>query len=175
MSEVKLFIAASLDGYIARKDNSLGFLNDIRVEGEDYGYSAFLDGIDVIVMGRSTYQEILAFGVQWPYESRQIFIVSTNKDLEIPTPNTSLINTYDEETIQTLKDQSEKGVWLVGGGKLIKNTLAVQALDSFVISIIPVLLGDGIPLFPKGFDEQKLNLEKVDSFASGVVNLHYKK
>ena len=175
MANIKLYIATSLDGYIARKNNSLDWLNAIEVpEGEDYGYADFYSGVDTVVMGSKTYKEVLGFGVDWPYTDCNSYVVSRQNDLKMETPNTHLINEISKESIANLRSGSEKGIWLVGGGHLIKEFLAMESVDEFIITIIPILLGEGIPLFPEGFKDTTLKLLKVESFSTGVVNLHYK-
>ncbi len=92
LKQVRLYIACSLDGFIAKKDGSLDWLDAIENPNEDdYGYNDFYSRIDTIVMGRKTYEEILGFGVEWPYNDCQTYVVSS-KDLKISTDNTTLIS-----------------------------------------------------------------------------------
>ena len=176
MAEIKLYIATSLDGYIARKNNSLDWLNALQVpEGEDFGYGEFYSGIDTVLMGANTYKEVLSFGVDWPYEDCKSYVISRHGGFDITTPKTERIEELDLQRVEELQKESQKGIWLVGGGQLINQFLLMEKIDRFVITIIPILLGEGIPLFPEGFKDVELELEKVESMDPGVVNLFYKK
>ena len=176
MSEIKLYIASSLDGYIARENGSLDWLTDLpNPEQSDYGYTALLSSIDTVVMGRNTYQEILGFGVEWPYSDCQTYVVSRADDLEIKTEKTEQVQDLNTEFFKTLKKESKKDVWLVGGGQLVSEFLRHRAIDEIMLCVIPVVLGNGIPLFPKGTPETQLDLIKTEAFSSGAVMLTYHK
>ena len=176
MAEIKLFIATTIDGYIAREDGSLDWLNDLpNPDRLDYGYLDFLESIDVLIMGRKTYEEILNFGIDWPYADRTSFIVSSDEDYMIKTPNTSLVHLINEDFISALRSDSKKNVWIVGGGQLIQEFLQYDAIDEMTLSIIPVILGKGIGLFQENEKELKFELIKSESFTTGVVNIEYKK
>ena len=117
MPEIKLFIATSLDGYIARPDGSIDWLNEIpNPDNSDFGYNDFYAEIDTLVMGRSTYEEVLSFDVEWPYPDRKCYVVTSKKDLKTPTPNTVLAHELNQEFLETLKKESSRNIWLVGGG-----------------------------------------------------------
>lgn len=142
-------------------------------DGSDHGYNAFLEGIDIIVMGRKTYEKLLSFGIPWPYPLQQTYVVTGDLSLETPSDNTALIHRIDNEAISRIRSESSKGIWLVGGGELISSFLKLDAVDEMIISIIPLVLGGGIPLFPTGSPETWFEFAGVDSFSSGVVNLRY--
>lgn len=180
MKRVKLFIASSIDGYIARKDDSLDWLDSFEGEApeqnqEDYGYLKFISGIDTLVMGSSTYKVVMGMGVEWPYKEDS-YIVS-HGNVEINSPKTYLLDANQlEKKIDELKKKEGKDIWLVGGGKLISTFLNMNLVDEMILSIIPVLLGSGIPLFPiQEHSDLKFQLVESQSFKSGVINLHYKK
>ena len=173
MKQVKLYIACSLDGYIARKNGSIDWLDAIENPNQDdYGYNDFLSRIDTIVMGRKTYEEILGFGVEWPYNDFQTYVVSS-KDLKISTDNTTLISDFETEIEEMKKKTVEKDIWIVGGGKLISSALNLELIDMMTLSIIPIILGEGIPLFPDSPLETSFNLIDTVQFDSGIVNLSY--
>lgn len=93
MRKVKLYIATSLDGYIARKDGALDWLDNIpHPENEDYGYQEFYDSIDTVIMGRGTYEVVLGFDVDWPYSTCTTLVMSSTYDAPITTPNTKVVN-----------------------------------------------------------------------------------
>jgi dihydrofolate reductase len=172
----KLFIATSIDGFIARENGSIDWLNDMPNPDQlDYGYGDFIATIDVILMGRKTYEEVLGFGVEWPYGNCKCFIVTSKADFQVQTPNTSLLHTIDEAMIQELRSVSKKNTWIVGGGELITAFINCGAIDAMTISLIPILLGKGIRLFPNEPQETLFDLIHVDSFGTCVVNMNYVK
>jgi dihydrofolate reductase len=174
MSEIKLYIACSLDGYIARKNGKLDWLMETTApEGEDYGYHDLLETIDTVLMGRVTYEEIIGFDVPWPYLGKHCVVFSSGKT-EITSPNTAVISEINSSTLKKLKAESEKNLWLVGGGQIIKRFLELKALDEIIITVIPRRLGEGIPLFPPGIYDQPLVLQKARSIKNGAVMLTYR-
>ncbi|OJJ16137.1 hypothetical protein BKI52_35820 [marine bacterium AO1-C] len=175
MKKVKLYIAASLDGFIARKDNTLDWLDALpNPDKTDYGYYAFYDSIDVVLMGRSTYEVIVGFDVDWPYPDAQTFVFSRATEVNITTPKTELINKDITTYVSQLKQQTGKDIWLAGGGQLVTAFLNASLIDEILVSIAPVILGEGIPLFANIPKETKLQLTDSQSFGSGMVNLSYK-
>jgi len=176
MTKIKLFIATTIDGFIARENGSLDWLNDIpNPEKSDYGYGEFLAEIDIIIIGRKTYEEILGFGVEWPYDHCKTYIVSSNKNYKTKTANTFTINKLDKQLIDKFKLLSKKNIWLMGGGQLITEFINYNSLDEMTLSLIPIILGKGIRLFPNEPKETKFELVNTKSFDSGVVNLTYRK
>ena len=176
MSTVKLFIASTLDGFIARENGSLDWLHSFPNPNQlDYGYHDFLSTVDTIVMGRKTYEEILSFGIDWPYDEFSTYIITTDEKYTTKTNNTYSLSDLDKKAISDLKDKSEKGIWLVGGGTLITSFLNHEAIDEMTLSIIPVILGKGIRLFPNEPKEAQFKLKSHEVFGTGVVNLVYTK
>ncbi len=176
MSRIKLYIATTIDGYIARENNSLDWLYELpQIEGEDYGYANFYSGIDVVVLGRTTYEEILGFGVDWPYSDSKCFVITSNKNYQVTTENTEVMNSIDKSKIDKIRSASNKGVWIVGGGPVIQGFLNEASIDEMLLTIIPRLLGRGKRLFPEGSFESKFELLESKSFETGVVNLTYRK
>lgn len=175
MTACRLFIATSIDGYIAREDGSIDWLDSItHPEGVDYGYHAFMEQIDTVVMGRKTYEDVVGFDVDWPYGGCNTVVVTSSKSLTVSTPNTHLIHGMTETDIATIKRLSQKDIWIVGGGELIASFLNAGLIDSMLISVIPVVLGSGRPLFRGGI-ETNFDLVSTESFSNGVVNLVYSK
>ncbi len=175
MSQFKLFIATSIDGYIAREDGSIDWLESIdHPKDVDYGYSAFMSGVDTIVMGRKTYEDVVGFDVDWPYADYKCYVVSSRNEVEISTPQTEIISGITDSDLQKMKQHAKKDIWIVGGGVLIANFLNKGVIDSMLISLIPVVLGNGRPLFKDG-QETVFKLSETESFESGVVNLTYTK
>src|SRR5262245_43984466 len=165
MKKVKLFIAASLDGYIARKDESIDWL---FVDG-DYGYAAFYESIDVIIMGRKTYTIAEKMGAN-PYPGKKTFVLSRSRAGE---RTDDII--FTKEPLRKLVAQAEKGVWVVGGGEIVRQFLEQDLLDELVVSIHPILLGSGILLFPPSSRELPLELTATTVWKNGLVQLTYVK
>lgn len=174
MSQLKLFIAASLDGKIARPDGSVSWLEEYpNPDGEDYGYGKFYAGVGAVVMGRKTYAEILGFDVPWPYANASTYVITSDGELETPTPNTSLLHSIDTDAIRQIAKSTKGYVWVVGGGEIISAFLAAGLVDELTLTVIPRILGAGIPLFPPSTPETHLELKSAQSFPSGFVNLVY--
>ncbi|HMV76829.1 MAG TPA: dihydrofolate reductase family protein [Leptospiraceae bacterium] len=171
MSNIKysVFIAVSADGYIAGKDGALEWLSAVSREGEDYGYLEFFSTVDTLVMGRNTYEKVLSFG-DWPYEKKDC-IVLTKEKLK-PRFNEKIMNASPIELDHILQKEEKRKVYL-DGGKLISSFLAAGFVDEIILSVIPVLLGEGIPLFHPNSGMQALKLMHVKSFESGLVQMKY--
>ena len=176
MKKIKLYIANSLDGFIARPDGSLDWLDALpNPEQSDFGYYDFYNTIDTVIMGRLTYEEILGFDVPWPYPDRHTCVVTSQLDYKIQTDLTSVLPFDQVKNTKTLVQHGEKHIWLAGGGQLITEYLNHELVDEMIISIIPIILGDGIPLFPNKPKETNLKLIKSEAFSNGLLNLHYHK
>lgn len=175
MRKVVLYIAMSLDGYIATTSGSVDFLDDFQEAGEgDYGYQDFVSTIDTCLMGSNTYKAILGFGYPWPYMDQQTYVITSNPDFVLDSPQTTVLSQAIKTSIQELKKQeSTKDIWLVGGGKLVQYLLNEELLDRMIITITPKLLGDGIRLFPEQITPSNWKVVEQASFDSGMVMLTY--
>jgi len=176
MTKTKLYIATTLDGFIAREDGSLDWLDELSNPNQtDYGYGEFYATIDTVVMGRKTYEDVLGFGVDWPYADSKTYVVTSKPDYQTKTENTSVIHQISTETIASLKAESEKNIWVVGGGKVITAMLNQGQIDEMMLCLIPTILGKGIQLFPDNPVETKFDLINTESFETGAVILTYSK
>lgn len=176
MTKTKLFIATTLDGFIAREDGSLDWLYEIPNPNEiDHGYTDFYSTIDVVVIGRKTYEEILGFGVEWPYSTSKTYIISSKEDFKAQTENTEVIHQINHESIVKIKESSKKNIWIVGGGEIITAFLNHESIDEMILCLTQILLGKGIKLFPNNPKETKFELVKSEPFETGIINLTYKK
>ena len=176
MPKIKLYIAISLDGFIARKDNTLDWLVDRPNPNKlDYGNTAFYDSIDAVVMGRNTYNEILGFGVEWPYKNCSSFVVTRDANFKANTPNTTVVHSIDADVINQIRAASKKNIWLVGGGQLISSFVRAEAIDEMILTLVPTMLGSGLPLFPGETLQTEFSLNKVETFETDIVNLYYDK
>jgi dihydrofolate reductase len=170
MRETVLYIASSLDGYIAKADGDVTWLEDYpNPEQTDYGYAAFLSGCDTLVMGSGTYRAVLSFGIDWPYADKQVYVVSRDPSLEISTPGTTRLSGV-EDWLRVCNSLPENGknCWLLGGGQLIRSFLQTGALNRIMLTQFPVLLGSGIPLFPDAFPMQYWKTVNSQAYTSGA-------
>lgn len=177
MRQVILYIAMSLDGYIATPDGSVSFLDDFHDETVgDYGYQDFISTIDTCLMGSNTYKAILGFGIPWPYEDQETYVITSNPQLTIESPKTKALTDNSIEMIKQLKEVvSGSDIWLVGGGQLVHSVLNEDLLDQMIISIIPKLLGEGIRLFPETNLPSAWELVDQKTFKTGIIVLTYTK
>ena len=169
--KVVLFIAMSLDGYIAREDGDLEWLSVVEDQTEDYGYSNFINTVDTVIMGRKTYEKVLSFGIDFPHKNKTCFVIS--KTHQGKDENVTFMNGNLFDFIFSLKKMPGKNIYLDGGSELVFEFLKHHLIDEMIISVIPVLLGGGIPLFKKGNVPYSLKLIKSTSFKSGLVQLYY--
>lgn len=177
MTKTVLYIATSLDGFIARPDGNLEWLTSIPKPqtGDDYGYTDLLNSIGTTIMGRKTYDEIIGFGVDWPYVGLDSFVVTTNKELKIQSPDTYTLTENLKDFVTDLKKKTEKDIWLIGGGQLVTTFINEGLLDKMIITLIPKIIGEGLPLFADKPKETNWKLTEAKSFDTGVVNLTYEK
>lgn len=172
--KVILYIATSLDGFIARKNGDIDWLNEMNTctEDGDYGYSEFYKSIDTVIIGRKTYDQILTFG-EFPYPDKKCFVFSRKKHKD--TEFVTFVKKDIVEFLKSIKKKKGKKIWLVGGAKLIEDCMKENIIDTYEICIIPVLLGEGISLFSKNFNQINIKLKDLKKFKSGAVMLTYEK
>lgn len=166
-----LYIAMSLDGYIAGLNEDLGFLSIVEQEGEDYGYSEFVKSVDAIIIGRKTYDKVISMGYQYPHMDKDVYIITRTE--RPPVGNFKYYTGSLNDLVASLKSETGKNIYCDGGAEIVQELLKNKQIDEFVISIIPVLLGDGTKLFKDGRPEEKLKLVGSRSFPKGLVQLHY--
>lgn len=167
MAEIILFIASSLDGFIASPDGSIDWL----FTDQDYGYSEFYAGVETVIMGNKTYQQVLGFD-EYPYPDKQVFVLTRDRT-KTKDKNAIFISQEIPEFITNLRSLAKGNIWLVGGGEVIEIFLQQGLIDRLILSIHPLLLGKGIPLFLPDFPSQNLELKDTQTFASGLVQLNY--
>ncbi len=160
------YIAASLDGYIAKQDGNLDWLYE---NGRSYtGYQDVYRTMDAIIMGRSTYDWILANG-EWSYDKKcYVFTHRTDE----PKHNVEFVSGDVSEFMGSLRRQGGSRVWLMGGSDLAGTFIRANLVDEFIITIIPVIVGSGIPLFREYNPFTKLTLKEIKRF-DDIVELHY--
>lgn len=169
--EVILYIAMSIDGYIAKEDDNIDFLSKVDVPGEDYGYGDFQDQVDTLIWGRKTYDKLLSFGIPFPHKDKKCYVLSksrTRRNEDIEYYGGDLV-----ELISKLKNGEGKNIYCDGGGEVVFGLLKEKLIDKMIISIIPHLLGTGKRLFIDGRPEQEIELIKELAYPSGLVQLWY--
>lgn len=164
------FVATSLDGFLAGADGSLDFLDAVAREGEDYGFAEFMDGVDTLVLGRVTYETALTFET-WPYASKRCVVLTRNATRESRHGETFSAEPPDDLRNRLGREGSRR--IYVDGGQTISSFLAADLVDELTVSILPILLGEGIPLFRRAFGERSLRLVSSDVYESGLVKLRY--
>jgi dihydrofolate reductase len=170
-SKVILYIASSLDGYIARENGDIDWLSIAHTPNEDYGYNEFIMSVDTVIMGRKTYEKALSFGIGFPHKDKRCYVLSRSA-----RPRDENVEFYrgDIETlIADVRRQHHGNIFLDGGAEIVHAFMSRNLIDRFVISVVPVLLGGGIPLFLPGWKETKLVLYESKVFPSGLVQSVY--
>jgi dihydrofolate reductase len=167
---IRLYIAISLDGFIADKTGGVDWLRPY--ESEDVGFNAFLSEISTVVTGRRTYDQARGFG-QWPYAGKRV-IVLTHRPLESDRPAgvESYAGDIDALSAQ-LKRERDGDVWLLGGAMVAQEFLDRGLVDRIELYLIPVLLGDGVRLFTRLDRSRTLAFSDARSYSNGIVGLIY--
>ncbi len=167
--KVVLFIAQSVDGYIAREDDTLDWLFKVAGEG-DNGYSQFYETVDTIVMGRRTYDWIMEHEKgENPYKGKECYVFSSAASVS----NEMTFVQEDPYTfIEKVKEDDGKDIWIVGGGEMIHSFMKKKLIDEYRITLAPTILGKGIPLFKRGEYEHELVLKGMNRY-NQFVELHY--
>jgi dihydrofolate reductase len=165
--KIILYIAMSLDGFIARKNGSVDWLDKFNKSGEDYGYDTFICTVDTVVLGNTTYKQFKA-----PYPNKECYVFAHKEGKE---DNVTFVSGDVKEFVDSLDKEKEHNIFLVGGANLVNQFMKYDLINEFSIFIIPILLGEGIRLFDEYNNESQLIFEKSKSHNSGVVELHYKR
>lgn len=167
MRRCSVFIATSLDGYIARSDGGIDWLTIVARAGEDYGYAKFMANVDVILIGRATFDTAAGFP-EWPYPGKRV-VVATHR----PQPSIHGEVYACGEPAQLLADLGPARRIYIDGGSLITQFLAADLIDDLRIAILPIVLGNGVRLFRGGEGEHRLELTGHRVYPSGLVALEY--
>lgn len=169
-NKVVLYIAMSLDGYIARKDGSVDWLFDVEGDGGDNGYAAFYQTIGTVVMGRTTYEDVLKLSEDFPYADRPTYVLSRSE--QPPAPHVQFTTEPVESLIPRLQQASDADLWIVGGGQLVQAVMEKRLLHEMEVAIIPKILGEGIPLFPEGTVPSNLKMMGTQTLGQ-IVSIRY--
>jgi len=164
-----VFIATSLDGFIARPDGTFDFLSIVERPNEDYGFADFFATIDALVIGRNTYETALSFP-DWPYAGKRC-VVLTHR--EAPSVHGEQFFAGEPEALLEQLAMAGAQRLYVDGGAVIREFLRNHLIDDLTVSIVPVLLGQGVSLFGSEVPEQRLQLSSSKAYESGLVQLCY--
>lgn len=174
--KVSVYIATSIDGFIARSDGDVAWLHSIdnTDENEDYGYEKFMSSVDVLIMGRNTFEKVLTFG-KWPYKNKRIVVISS-RTVEIPINLAKFVEASSSEPFKLLANLERQGVKhvYVDGGKTIQGFLYAGLVDELIITKIPRLIGSGIPLFGPLSGDIILDHLGTHSYRNGLVQSKYR-
>ena len=170
MRKIILYIASSLDGYIARKNGEVDWLDEFNNTGEDYGYYKFYDSIDVTLMGNETYKTSMSVG-EFPYKEKKNYVFTRRKILP-QGDYVEFINKNIVSFTKNLKTRKGKDIWLVGGTQINELFFNNELIDELILSIMPVTLGNGIPLFTESVKQIKFKLKSERPYGN-VVQLCY--
>jgi dihydrofolate reductase len=168
-TDVVALLAITLDGYVARSDGSVDFLEAHPVE--EFDFDAFTDDVDGLIMGRATYEQVAGFG--WAWGARRTTVLTHRRDLDVPADTDirfSAASTSD--AIRALALECEKRLWVVGGGRVVTDGILGGAIDTLDLTVIPEAIGSGIPLFAAPLPGP-LNLIESTRYSGGAIRAVY--
>ena len=169
MRKVVLGLGISLDGYIARPDGAVDFL----FMPKDYSMGPFFATIDTMIMGRKTYDVSLKMGGGGFGDSKMKSYVFSHSQPPGERGGVTFVNEPLKSFLEKLRNRPGKNIWLMGGGELARDFLKDDLVDELYIGIVPVLIGEGIPLFPSGFPQREFTLLENKTFSKGLIALKY--
>ncbi|REE05532.1 dihydrofolate reductase family protein [Marinoscillum furvescens] len=175
MRKLSLFIATSLDGYIAKPNDDLEFLKLVEKEGEDYGYMEFISTVDTIIIGRKTYDYVVKAIGSEHYDNGKHDVYVITRTPRPSSGRTTFYTGHPADLVRDLKTRDGQNIYCDGGAEVVNELVKQDLVDEMTISIIPILLGEGVRLFQDHRPEQQLELIKTKSFDTGLVQLHYKR
>lgn len=175
MNKLILYIAMSLDGYIAEKDGSIGFLEETPGPSPDLDYENFYHSLQAIILGGKTYRQVKneLSPDKWPYEGMPCYVCTRQQHPY--DPNVQFISLPSGQQVLDFIHKKHSGnIWLMGGGEIVRCFMRENLIDRYYIYVMPTILGNGIPLFPAGFQKVNLKLESCKNIGE-IVELIYQK
>lgn len=170
-----VFIATSLDGYIARDNGDISWLHSITTEGEDHGYQDFMASVDGLIMGRGTFQKVLEFET-WPYSKPVVVMSQSLRQGDVPSKLSDTVEVSAQPPEALMLGLSAKG-WTrayIDGGQVIQSFMKAGLIKDLIITRVPILLGRGRPLFGALLSDVRLDHIKTTAFPSGLVQSMYR-
>lgn len=175
MKKVILYTAVSLDNFIARAGGEIDWLMSFpNPDKLDFGYTDFYNDIDTTLMGNKTYEQLLSFECEFPYKKTTNYVFTRDKNL-LDNNDVSFITEDIADFVSNLKKGDGKDIWLVGGGQINAALVDKGLIDVLFLSVFPIALGEGIPLFNGTYKEHKFDLIDSERFSNGIINLRYQK
>jgi len=172
MRKVVLGLGISLDGYIARLDGSVDFL----FMPKDYSMAPFFKSIDTVIMGRKTYEVSLKMGGSGSFSGSSMTTYVMSRSLPVGARDGLIfVDQLPAELIAQIRKRPGKNIWMMGGGELAREFLKADLIDELYLGVVPVLLGEGLPLFPSGFPQRDFALLENKTFSKGLIALKYKR
>lgn len=172
--KVKLFIGASVDGFISTQDDNLDWMDVVNMEGEDYGYADFTADVDTYIIGRKTYDWVINKVGELP-QAKQFDCYILTRGEAGKRDGVTFYNGSLPELIRSIKAKPGKDIYCDGGGEIVKLFMENDLIDTYIISVIPVILGDGKRLFQGGIKGFSVQAESPKYFESGLVQLRYER
>ena len=170
----RVFIATSLDGFIARGNGDIDWLPGLSTDGGDYGYGAFMDCVDGIVMGRGSFEKVAGFA-EWPYPKQVVVLSRTLVEADLPIALAGRVRISElvpQDLMQELGSLGWRAAY-IDGGKVIQSFLRAGLITEITITRIPTLIGEGIPLFGTLEKDIALTHQKTTAYPSGLVQSRY--
>jgi dihydrofolate reductase len=168
--KICVYIAASLDGYIADSTGSVDWLDPYQ--GEDFGYKEFMASVDLIVMGRNSFDQIIGFG-EWVYADKRTIVLTNREESAPEIPNVKFSGGDIKEISELIVRDGKGDTWVLGGAATVAQFLQAGLIDTMELFIIPILLGRGLRLFLDEDQRRSISLLDVKSYENGVVRLLY--
>lgn len=163
----------SLNGKIARKGGEVDWLEAIPNPAQtDYGYEEFYKTIDTTIMGKKTYDQIMSWGIDFPYTGKKNYVFTSDTELK-NTEHVSFVSENHLDLIHKIKKEEGKDIWLIGGGNLNSALIEENLIDEMIVFVMPIVLPNGIALFDTFFTDKSIQLKSTKSYSSGVVELVY--
>lgn len=176
MKKIKVYIAVSLDGFIAPPDGGLDGLSELSgITPNRHEYREFYDSVDTVIMGNNTFQEFRNTDVEWPYGDKSTYVLSHHKNNLPLKENIVFLAENIPGTVRQLKEQAGKDIWLVGGGQSITFLLNCDLIDELQLCYFPVILGKGVPLFSGRLKKSNWKLSGNAVLHSGILKVIYQK
>lgn len=173
--KASVYVGLSLDGFIARTDGDIAWLDSCTFDGpdEDYGYQTFLDSVDVLVLGRKSFEKVLTFG-DWPYGSKPV-VVWSQTGVEIPPAISGTVERWSGTPAEIVERLSARGAQhlYIDGGQTVQSFLRAGLISDIILSRLPILIGTGIPLFGPLVADVMLRHVKTRAYPSGLVQSRY--
>jgi dihydrofolate reductase len=169
--DVIYYAACSLDGFIATADGGVEWLDPYQGGGEDYGYAEFYSSVEALLLGSRTYEVSLRLG-EWQAPDKKSWVF-THRDLPIAHPSVRLTSEDPVDVVAKLRESGLKRAWLMGGGELAASFRTAELITRYIIFVVPIVLGGGIPLFADAGGRSPLSLIHAKPYSSGLVQLDY--